>query len=255
MFFNDFDNALKVTDVRIMHASTFEQMRAMSARPFNTLSFRIKSRRSFVSNGVHTVEMKQGDLLFMPAYTEFSRQAAYERLIVIHFESEKPFEKSFAVLHSDDPDSMRELFESAYHTWALKLPGYYQKTMATFYKILENLSVSENPTYLTYAYKSILPAIERMQRRFTQPDLQISELCRLVNLSDTQFRKHFVEVFGITPMKYLTKLRLERAAELLDDSPMSIEEVAHNSGFNDAKHFSTVFKQAYNISPLKYRKR
>lgn len=255
MFFNDFNNALKVTNVRIMHASTFEKLRSIPSRPFNTLSFRIKARRSFVSDGVRTEEIKEGDLLFMPADTDFSQNVAYERLIVIHFESEKPFPKEFCVLHSEDPKAMRELFESAYHTWALTLPGYYHKTMSIFYKILEQLSVSENPTYLTYAYKSILPAIERMQHRFTHPDLQISELCRLVNLSDTQFRKHFVEVFGITPMKYLTKLRLERATELLDDSPMNIEEVAHNSGFNDAKHFSTVFKQTYNISPLKYRKR
>ncbi len=255
MFYDDIDNALKVTNVRIMHASTKKKDRWSPTRSYNTLSFRINARNSCVFDETRRVEINKGDLLFMPAETRFGQYVDYERLIVIHFESEKPFEKTFEVMHFEDYDEMRALFESAYHTWALKLTGYYQKTVSIFYKILEKLSVLDNPTYTTYAYKSILPAVERMQLRFKDPSLQISALCEMVNLSDTQFRKHFLAVFGITPMKYLTKLRLEYASDLLDGSPMSIEEVAHSSGFNDAKHFSTVFKKAYNISPLQYRKR
>ena len=255
MFYDDIDNALKVTDVRIMHASTHKKDRWMHTRSYNTLSFRINARSSCVFDETRRVEINKGDLLFMPADTRFGQNVDYERLIVIHFESEKPFEKEFQVINYEDYDEMRTLFESAYHTWALKLTGYYQKTVSIFYKILEKLSVSDNPTYATYAYKSILPAVERMQRRFKDPSLKISDLCELVNLSDTQFRKHFLTVFGVTPMKYLTKLRLKYTCELLDGSPMSIEEVAHSSGFNDAKHFSTVFKKVYNISPLQYRKR
>lgn len=255
MFYDDIDNALKVTSVRIMHASTHEKDRWLPTRSFNSLSFRINARNSYVFDQARRVGINKGDLLYMPAETPFGQNVAYERLIVIHFESEKPFEKEFQVINYEDYDEMRTLFESAYHTWALKLTGYYQKTTSIFYKILEKLAVSDNPTYATYAYKSILPAVERMQLRFKNSSLQINDLCKLVNLSDTQFRKHFLAVFGVTPMKYLTKLRLEYAQDLLDGSPMSIEEVAHSSGFNDAKHFSTVFKKAYNMSPLQYRKR
>lgn len=41
---------------------------------------------------------------------------------------------------------------------------------------------------------------------------------------------------------------------MLHGSAMSIEEIAHYAGYNDAKHFSTVFKSVYKTSPLKYRK-
>ena len=252
MFLQGEDKAFKVIDVRIMH--TGRKCGNMSpSRPFNTLSFRIVGN-SEISDEKHTEKLTTGSILFMPKDTQFSLKSCYERLITIHFECEADLGDTFEVITAENTKEIQELFEAAYHTWALKLSGYYFKTMSVFYKILEKLFAPNGTENRNYAYHSILPAIERMEHRFNEPDLRISDLCRLVNLSDTQFRRHFVAVFGISPVKYLLKLRMAHAVELLASSTLSIEEIAHNSGFNDSKHFSTVFKSVYKISPLKYRK-
>ena len=253
MFFEDIDNQYKILEVRLIHMSSRGNGQQKS-RLFNTLSYRIVGD-SVIRDGTHSSPLQSGDVLLLPKDTPFKLTGKYERVVVIHFESQKPFSNTFEVMRPEDTHEMRELFETAYRTWALRLPGFYYKTMSVFYKILAKLSASEGSSNVTYAYQSILPAIERMQRRFNEPDLQISGLYKLVNLSDTQFRKHFMTIFGMSPIKYLTKLRMEHACELLDGSPMNINEVAHSSGFKDAKHFSTVFKQVYKISPLKYRNR
>ena len=252
MFLNSFDNAVKVTDVWILRNGD-TCCGIHQGRPFNTISFRIVGN-SEISDKYHTEKMVTGSVLFMPKDTEFRLKCRYERFITVHFESEFPFAETFVVIQPENIKEMRELFEMAYHTWALKLPGYYYKTMSVFYKILEKLSTPDGAENRNYSYHSILPAIERMERRFKEPNLHISDLCELVNLSDTQFRRHFITIFGVSPMKYLLKLRMENAAELLQSSTKSVEEIAHDSGFNDAKHFSTVFKSVYKISPLKYRK-
>ena len=252
MFLQNTDNAFKVLDVRILHMGK-KCGGVQASRPFNTLSFRIVGN-SEISDGQHTEKMTTGTVLFMPKDTEFRLTCRYERLITIHFESESPLADTFEVIQPENAKEMRELFETAYHTWALKLPGYHFKAMSVFYKILEKLLTPIDAENRNYSYRSILPAIERIERRFKEPDLHIADLCRMVNLSDTQFRRHFVAVFGVSPVRYLLKLRMEHAAELLHSSTMSIEEIAHDSGFNDSKHFSTVFKSFYKTSPLKYRK-
>ena len=253
MFFDDTDNSFKILEVRILHMGA-KNGREMPARPFNTLSFRIKGGGTMWDKA-HRESLKSGSILFMPKDKPFKFESRYERVIVFHFESEKPLPNEFEVIDPDDPKSYQELFESALHTWNLALPGYYYKTLSVFYKILGNLSSQTANENRNYAYQSILPAIERMQHRFHEPSLHIADLCKLVNLSDTQFRKHFVAVFGISPARYLQKLRMEHAVELLESSGKTIEEIAYKSGYNDSKHFSTVFKSVYKTSPVKYRKK
>lgn len=253
MFFDDTDNSFKILEVRILHMGA-KNGREMPARPFNTLSFRIVGN-STITDSAHSEKLSNGSILFMPEDTSFELSCRYERVIVINFESEKPFPKSFEVINPNDKKSFQELFESALRTWNIALPGYYYKTLSVFYKILGNLSSQTANENRNYAYQSILPAIERMQHRFHEPSLHIADLCKLVNLSDTQFRKHFVAVFGISPARYLQKLRMEHAVELLESSGKTIEEIAYKSGYNDSKHFSTVFKSVYKTSPVKYRKK
>ncbi|SER91793.1 hybrid sensor histidine kinase/response regulator transcription factor [Pedobacter rhizosphaerae] len=52
---------------------------------------------------------------------------------------------------------------------------------------------------------------------------------------------------------YINKFRLERAAQLLRSTDMSIVEIAYSLGFNTQRYFSTVFRQAYGVTPTSYR--
>ena len=60
---------------------------------------------------------------------------------------------------------------------------------------------------------------------------------------------------GITPNRYLTLRRIERAVELLSVEGISVTEVAVLSGFSDVYYFSKVFKAETGISPSRYREK
>jgi AraC-like DNA-binding protein len=58
---------------------------------------------------------------------------------------------------------------------------------------------------------------------------------------------------GMSPNDYLKKCRMERAAELLGNPEMAINEVCAQVGMPDAQYFSRVFKAYFGVSPSVYR--
>lgn len=76
----------------------------------------------------------------------------------------------------------------------------------------------------------------------TECDLAPGYLCRL-------FKKHGRQ----SPYQYLTRARMNRAAELLLDTTLAVGEVADKLGFADPFHFSRTFKASYGVSPTAFR--
>lgn len=62
------------------------------------------------------------------------------------------------------------------------------------------------------------------------------------------------QVYGQTPLEFLTTYRLEKAANLLIKTNQSIEDIAYQVGFQNNAYFSSCFKKLFNQSPLQYRK-
>lgn len=58
---------------------------------------------------------------------------------------------------------------------------------------------------------------------------------------------------GLTPQRYLNRLRLIKARHLLRHSDHSVTEIAYRCGFGDSNHFSTLFRREFNWSPRDIR--
>ena len=86
---------------------------------------------------------------------------------------------------------------------------------------------------------------------FQDSSLTVESLAKRINVSPAYLRRVFGEKFGTSPIKYLTRLRLEHARQLLESGYYTVEETAKLSGYNDPKYFSTAYKQAYGTSPGK----
>lgn len=70
-------------------------------------------------------------------------------------------------------------------------------------------------------------------------------LADMANYSPTHFVRAFREVFDDTPHAFLVRQRLERARQLLRKSPLAINEIAQQIGFENASAFSRVFRRRY----------
>ena len=94
---------------------------------------------------------------------------------------------------------------------------------------------------------------EIMQSNFTY-NMKLEEFAYLSGRSITSFKRDFVNTFNCTPGKWLLKRRLEHARYLLEVTDKNINEVVFETGFENASHFIRVFKQAFGLSPLQFKK-
>jgi len=84
-------------------------------------------------------------------------------------------------------------------------------------------------------------------------NLNVDILAREVCLSPSRFAHLFRLQMNAAPMQYVEQYRLERAAEKLLSMNQSIEQVARESGFVNAYHFSARFRRHFNQAPSRYR--
>ena len=84
--------------------------------------------------------------------------------------------------------------------------------------------------------------------------LTLNELARHAHLAPTYFCAQFKHHFGATPIDYVVRLRLHRAAYLLRNQNLRIGDIARAVGYSDVYHFSKLFKKNYGLSPRDMRR-
>ena len=83
--------------------------------------------------------------------------------------------------------------------------------------------------------------------------LTLEDIASSVHMSAYHFARTFKATTGQTPHAYVTRLRLDRAQELLRTSPSSISAVARRVGFASKSHFAATFHRFTGISPHLFR--
>lgn len=83
--------------------------------------------------------------------------------------------------------------------------------------------------------------------------VSLVEVSSQVNLSPSRLRHLFKEETGLTPTKYIKKLRIEKARELLETTFLSVKEVSFKTGIPNECYFVREFKKAFGMPPLEYR--
>lgn len=94
----------------------------------------------------------------------------------------------------------------------------------------------------------IAPAIEIIELRLHDPNLNMEELAQSCHVSKTYLNKLFLEVVGMSPFRYLTHVRMEHARYMLREM-CPVGEVARRVGYSDIYQFSRAYKRYYGVSP------
>ncbi len=100
--------------------------------------------------------------------------------------------------------------------------------------------------------------IERAQRflsdNFVNPELTLRVAADYVGLNEKYFSSKFTKETGMTFSVYLTRLRLQKARQLMDTTDLKVYEISDRVGYNNVEHFNRTFKKNLGISPSEYRK-
>lgn len=85
-------------------------------------------------------------------------------------------------------------------------------------------------------------------------EVSLDALARRAGFSAQHLNRVFTRTLGTTPLKYLAKLRMQRAAELLRDGVLTINEIARRVGHADPDYFSRQFTAHFGVSASAYRR-
>ncbi|HOJ09811.1 MAG TPA: AraC family transcriptional regulator [Clostridiales bacterium] len=84
-------------------------------------------------------------------------------------------------------------------------------------------------------------------------DISLDKISKNMYLSPVYISKIFKEEIGESPINYLIKVRLAKALELLENGDLTVRAIAKSVGYDDAYHFSKLFKKYYGSPPSKFR--
>ncbi|MBO4572237.1 MAG: helix-turn-helix transcriptional regulator [Clostridia bacterium] len=225
-------------------------------RPNPALSMKFDGASKYYCNGKEYVS-DQNHFVFIGKETNYSYFCEKEgKCIMLEFNG---FSDAYngEIISVEIPNTVSQeltkLFTMLENLWLLKERNYIIKCRSIFYKILDKVMSAKSPEYTPSKYMHVIqPAIDHMNFHIDDTDISNEYLAAICGVSTVYFRKLFFKIFGISPMKHLKDLRIEKAKELLIGDVSGMAQVAEMTGFSSIYAFSKVFKAETGIPPSKY---
>lgn len=120
-------------------------------------------------------------------------------------------------------------------------------------KIFEDVLSFRNDKINRERFGLIQHAKAFIESHFSDPEFQMNKVATNFNLSPSHFSTIFHQKVGETFQEYVSRLRINRAKELLGTTNIKISEVSYHSGYSDPHYFSYVFKKNTGRTPKQFR--
>lgn len=269
---SDYKNSNNIT-VERSKTKTLIDMPQMHSHESHELYFLISgARRYFIRDSIY--DISSNDIIVIPK-NELHRTVTYQS---------SGFDRYVVYFTDTEADSIRaavgsDVFDKFLNCGCTHLSPSHAESFKQILADMERESLQNDsctPLMLSsklnelviHAIRYSLPKVkiadkntERIQTvaRFVTENydspITLHDAAQMAYLEDSYFCKQFKKHTGIGFSEYLTNVRMNAAARLLDNSGLSVTEIAEQCGFSGSNYFRDVFKRFYGISPLQYRKR
>lgn len=236
-------------------------------RKNDVLYYIISGTGSFSSSGHHAVNLKAGDLFFMPRSQTCSFQADHNDPWEYFWIGFTGNDTGRIIKASNLPNKnfLRQIQNTKFFSTLSEL----QQTLTKKKTLLNHLQIASLTYQLFYHLVSEFPdhppvrktpkndqyqiAIDYLNKNYTDPTCNIVELCNRLGVSRSFLYSLFRKNTKISPQKYLMQLRMEAAKKELTATTHNLKEVAKKVGYGDEFTFSKAFKRYSGMSPNVFR--
>jgi len=156
---------------------------------------------------------------------------------------------------------LSQLFQKIFHNLDLHLLLDLTFTQSDSQEALFNQSrellasiahhTAESPQ--DFENETIARAKQYIEEHFTE-DIGLEDVAGFVYLNPVYFSRFFKQYTDMTMTDYLTRLRINRASELLREHRLKIHEISHACGYKSSKYFAKIFKQHTGLTPSEFSK-
>ena len=158
---------------------------------------------------------------------------------------DKPF------IFLDKTGTIGTLGKLLYTVWTQKDFNYQAISSALLTSIYEYINKYKGSDG---QYSFVQELKDTIAKEFSNCEFDLTKSIAKLGVSKHYLRHCFKEDVGVTPLEYLTDLRIQQAKCLLAQSSfLTVGEISLNCGFNDPYYFSRCFKKSTGVSPREYR--
>lgn len=222
-------------------------------RSYDTLGIRTAGGTTF-KVGKTTTYLHKGDVIYLPRNLRYSQETPGETVIAIHFINHDPqLQQNIEVFHFEDFEELNKTVTDMYQIWEEKKPGYKTLCTSLLYKLLYEMCRTQQQEIGDRSVtEKLTQSVDYIHTYYKDGNISVSYLAELSSVSETYFRRLFKELYGVSPNQYITNLKMEYAAQMLQSKLYTVTEVSDEVGYNSVKYFERVFKQHYGHTPSEF---
>ncbi len=134
-----------------------------------------------------------------------------------------------------------------------KLAIHINELLLLIYEMFRQRKIPLNKNLMS-ANRNVELFLNEIKQNLSEP-WTLETMAESCGMGITRFIHYCVKIVNMTPMQYVNKLRLEKAAELLaEEAERKIIDIAFDCGFNSSQYFASIFKQHFKVSPSEYKR-
>ncbi len=119
--------------------------------------------------------------------------------------------------------------------------------------IFDNLNIESISSSSKTANLRVKKILDFISNNYNQR-IQIEDISKELGLCRSEVCKLFKDNLNTTFTEYLSKIRIEKAIELLESKETNVSQISELVGFNSPSYFTEIFKKYFKVTPLEYRK-
>ena len=149
---------------------------------------------------------------------------------------------------------LKNSFEKIYYLW--EMGDFSDKIFckSIIYNIYSEIVKAGFSQYVSHDRRNqIEHIVSYISENLSNSDLTVKKLSEMCAISEVHFRRMFSYIYHVSPIKFITVARINKAKELLISEPSCISEIAEKCGFQNHYYFSKVFKSETGMTPSKFR--
>lgn len=253
LFPDDFDiSRIEIHDFEFKKSETVH----VTARSYHGLTLRLSGKISLTPDGSDKkLYSDKSCITFVPKGCSYSTDIIEDgRMLVIHFTTRNEYRNLAPfVVKPSCPIAFENMYRSLVERYRSVGGRYDYVCLSMVYEIFANLihELNEGTHPIPKRMRKVKSFIDE---NYGSKDITVTALSQMCGVSEVYFRREFRNCFGLSPIEYIKKVRIENAKALLSTGMYPVSEVATRCGFDSISYFSCEFRRRCGESPSEFAK-